>query len=153
MKHLLFAAALVAATAASSLSARATDVALSVSIGQPGYYGRIDIGGYPPPRVIYGQPVVIEPVPVGRPPVYLNVPPGHAKHWQKNCYRYNACGERVYFVQNNWYQREYVPRYHEYHRDRRYDRRDDYRDHYRDDRRGDDKHNRHGDDRDHGRNR
>jgi hypothetical protein len=114
MKRLLFAAAVVAATAASSLPARASDVALSVSIGQPGYYGRIDIGGYPPPRVIYGQPVVIEPVPVGRPPVYLNVPPGHAKHWQKNCYRYNACGERVYFVQNNWYQREYVPRYHQY---------------------------------------
>ena len=35
---------------------------------------------------------------------------------------------------------------------RRYDRRDDYRDHYRDDRRGDVKHNRHGEDRDHGRN-
>ncbi len=153
MKHLLFAAALVAATAASSLSARATDVALSVSIGQPGYYGRIDIGGYPPPRVIYGQPVVIEPVPVGRPPVYLNVPPGHAKHWQKNCHRYNACGERVYFVQNNWYQREYVPRYREYQRDRRYNRRDDYRDHYRDDYRGDDKHNRHGDDHGYGCNR
>jgi len=138
MKRFLSAAALAAATVASSLPVRATDVALSVSIGQPGYYGRIDVGGYPPPRVIYGQPVVIEPVLVGRPPVYLKVPPGHAKHWHKNCHRYNACGERVYFVQNNWYQREYVPRYHEYHRHRRYDRRQDYRDHYRDDDRGDD---------------
>jgi hypothetical protein len=52
-----------------------------------------------------------------RPPIYLRVPPGHAKHWSKHCHEYNACGERVYFVQDDWYQHEYVPRYQERHGD------------------------------------
>ncbi|MGA9163724.1 MAG: hypothetical protein WBZ31_04655 [Thiobacillus sp.] len=113
MKHLLFAAALAAATA----PALATDVGVSISIGQPGFYGQIDIGGYPPPQLLYGEPMVIERAPMHRPPIYLRVPPGHAKHWSKHCHEYNACGERVYFVQDNWYQHEYVPRYQERHGD------------------------------------
>lgn len=123
MKRLLIAAA-VAATAF-TIPARAADVAVSVSIGEPGFYGRIDIGGYPPPRVIYRQPRIVERVPVNRPPIYLRVPPGHAKHWSKHCHEYNACGERVYFVQDSWYSREYVPRYQEQHRERRDDRGDE----------------------------
>ncbi len=91
MKRLLFAAALAAAT----VPALATDVGVSVSIGQPGFYGRLDIGGYPQPQVIYRRPIVVERMPVDRPPVYLRVPPGHAKHWRKHCREYNACGERV----------------------------------------------------------
>ena len=89
----------------------AADVSVSVSIGEPGFYGRIDIGGYPPPQLIYAQPVIIERAPRGRPPIYLRVPPGHAKHWAKHCREYNACGERVYFVRDDWYNREYVPRH------------------------------------------
>ncbi|MBP6709104.1 MAG: hypothetical protein KA223_08080 [Candidatus Accumulibacter sp.] len=146
MKRLLFAAVLGAASGAGSLPIHAADVGISVSIGQPGYYGRLDLGTYPPPQLIYRQPMVVERVPVGRPPVYLNVPPGQAKNWRKNCHRYNACGERVYLVRNDWYQREYVPRYHEYHRDRSHDRPDDYRD----DHRGKDKNKNHGDPRDQG---
>ena len=116
MKHLLFAAALTAATA----PALAADVGVSISIGQPGFYGQIDIGGgYPPPRILYREPMVIERVPMHRPPIYLRVPPGHARHWSKHCHEYNACGERVYFVQDNWYQHEYVPRYQEHHGDNR----------------------------------
>ncbi|MET1084703.1 MAG: BON domain-containing protein [Burkholderiales bacterium] len=36
-------------------------------------------------RVIYPQPVVIRPVPVGVvvQPIYLHVPPGHAKNWSR----------------------------------------------------------------------
>lgn len=121
----------VAAATALSTSALASDVGVSVSIGQPGFYGRIDIGGYPPPAVIYPQPVVIAPVPVSRPPIYLRVPPGHAKHWGKHCHEYNACGEQVYFVRDDWYTREYAPRYrqeyrrhddHDHDGDRRHDR-------------------------------
>ena len=52
MKRLLFAAALAVAT----VPALAADVGVSISIGQPGFYGQIDIGGYPPPRVIYREP-------------------------------------------------------------------------------------------------
>ncbi|HEX6136304.1 MAG TPA: glycine zipper 2TM domain-containing protein [Casimicrobiaceae bacterium] len=95
-------------------SAFATDVGVSVSVGQPGFYGRIDVGSAPPPRLVYAEPILIRPAPVGvvREPIYLRVPPGHAKHWAKHCYRYNACGQPVYFVQDSWYSDVYVP----YHR-------------------------------------
>lgn len=125
MKHFLIAAAVVAVTA--STPTLAADVTVSVSVGQPDFYGRLDIGGFPPPQVIYRQPVVVERVVVERQPVYLRVPPGHAKHWSKHCHAYQACGERVYFVRDDWYNREYAPRYRERYRDHREDRRDDDR--------------------------
>jgi len=151
MKRFLIAVALAAAT----LPALAADVGVSISIGDPGFYGRLDIGDYPPPQVIYRQPRVIQRVPMDRPPIYLRVPPGHAKHWSKNCHKYNACGERVYFVQDNWYNREYAPRYREQHRERRDMRRDERRDDRRDDRRDerrDDRRGNQGNDKGHGRN-
>lgn len=139
MKTFLIAAAIAAATL--TTPALATDVGVSVSVGQPGFYGRIDIGDYPypQPRVIYRQPRVVERIVVIEEPVYMRVPPGHRKNWGKHCHRYNACGERVYFVEDDWYYHEYVPSYREYHRDRR----DDY---YRDEHRGNDRGN-HGHDR------
>ena len=113
MKHFLIAAAIAAATIATP--ALAADVGVSISVGQPGFYGRLDIGDFPYPRLIYPQPVIIAPVgPVG-PPIYMHVPPGHAKNWNKYCGGYNACGQRVYFVQGDWYEREYVPRYQKKH--------------------------------------
>jgi len=150
MKHFLIAAAVAAATL--TTPALAADVGVSISIGQPGFYGRLDIGDYPQPQVIYRQPMAIERVPMDRPPIYLRVPPGHAKHWSKHCREYNACGERVFFVQDNWYNREYAPRYQEQHRDRGDGRRDEHKD----DHRGNQKHDRQGDqgdDRGHGRDR
>jgi hypothetical protein len=111
MKRLLFAAVLTAAA-----PALASDVGVSISIGQPGFYGQIDIGGYPPPQLIYRQPQVVYQSAMHRPPVYLHVPPGHAKNWSKHCRAYNACDERVYFVQDSWYEREYVPLYQKKHR-------------------------------------
>ena len=149
MKRLFLAAALVAVSA----PLLAADVGVSVSIGQPGFYGRIDIGDYPQPQVIYRRPVMIERVALEQPPIYLRVPPGHAKNWRKHCHKYNACGERVFFVQNTWYQREYVPRYQERQRDRRSDGREERRDDRRGDQRNErnDHNDRHGDNRDHGR--
>ena len=139
MKRFLFAATLAVAAA----PVLAADVGVSINIGQPGFYGRIDIGGYPQPQLIYRQPIMIERVAIDRPPIYLHVPPGHAKHWKRYCHEYNACGERVFFVQGNWYNREYVPRYQQMHRDRRDDRREEYRREHREDprydRRGDDR--------------
>ncbi|MCE9550051.1 MAG: hypothetical protein K8R50_03435 [Betaproteobacteria bacterium] len=109
MKHFLFAAALVSIT----VPALAADVGVSVNIGQPGFYGRIDIGNYPQPQLIYPAPVVIQPVPMGMAPqpIYLRVPPGHRKNWRKHCQRYGACGQPVYFVHDNWYNNVYVPGY------------------------------------------
>lgn len=120
MKLLLISAALVAATA----PALAADAGVSISIGQPGFYGRLDIGGYPSPQLIYPQPIVAQRVSLSRQPIYLHVPLGHAKNWRKHCHKYSACGERVYFVQDGWYNREFVPRYLEKHRGRQDDRRE-----------------------------
>jgi len=146
MKRFLTAVAVVAATVTSP--AFAADVGVSVSIGQPGFYGQLDLGGFPRPQVIYSQPRVIERVNVSRPPVYLRVPPGHSRNWKRHCRHYNACGERVYFVRDNWYNREYVPRHQERERSHREGRRDEHRGDHRDHDRGD----RHDNDRDHRRN-
>ena len=112
MKRFLIAAALAAIV----VPALAADVGVSVSIGQPGFYGRIDIGNYPQPQLIYPAPVMIQPMPMGMAPhpIYLRVPPGHRKNWRKHCRRYGACGQPVYFVQDNWYNNVYVPSYRTY---------------------------------------
>lgn len=137
MKRFLIVAAVISASFITP--AFAADVGVSVNIGQPGFYGRIDIGDYPypQPRVIYRQPRVVERVYVEREPIYMRVPPGHARNWRMHCHRYNACGERVYFVQDNWYNHEYSPRYQEQHRDRQDYRRDNYRGDHDRGRRGD----------------
>lgn len=90
----------------------ADDVSLSVAVNEPGFYGQINIGNAPQPRVIYARPVVIErgPEVESAPPMYLHVPPGHEKHWRKHCAEYNACGRPVYFVRHDWYEKEYLPR-------------------------------------------
>ena len=98
-------------------SAWAADVGVSVSIGQPGFYGRIDIGDYPypPPRVIYERPVIVHRHVGPYEPIYLRVPPGHAKNWSRYCSRYDACDRPAYFIRDDWYRDEYVPAYRERH--------------------------------------
>lgn len=96
-------------------SALAADVNVSVSIGQPGFFGRLDLGGYPEPSLLFPQPLMISPVDPGRPPLYLRVPDRHAHNWRHYCRRYGACGERVFFVRDDWYRHQYVPRYREMH--------------------------------------
>jgi hypothetical protein len=114
MKRLLL-PLLFAGTAVTS--ALAAEVGVSITAGQPGFYGRIDINSFPPPRLIYAQPVVIEQVRAVEPasPIYLHVPPGHAKNWRKHCQKYDACGRPVYFVQDDWYNNVYVPQYNAQH--------------------------------------
>ena len=131
--------ALSGAFAGSSIAA---DVGISVNIGEPGFYGRLDLGDFPRPSVIYSQPVVIERGPgyASRAPIYLRVPPGHEKHWRRYCSQYDACGQRVYFVRDRWYQQTYVPRY----RDRNGGpRHDDHGDHDKNEHRGEQRDNRH----------
>lgn len=93
------------------VSASAADVDLRVIVSgeiAPGVYGRVDLGTASPPPVLYARPVIIAPPPGPRPgPVYLHVPPGHAKNWRKHCHRYHACGQPVYFVKSA----EYEPGY------------------------------------------
>ncbi|KQY81655.1 hypothetical protein [Pelomonas sp. Root1444] len=88
-------------------AAQATDVGVSVQVGQPGFYGRIDIGNVAPPPVVVAQPVWVQRRPVHVEPVYMRIPPGHQKNWAKHCAKYNACGVPVYFVREDWYQERY----------------------------------------------
>jgi len=129
MKKLIVALALtIAAATAAPASA---DVGISIRMGEPGFYGQLDIGDryYGRPRLIYSEPVVIERRYRYPSPIYLVVPPGHARHWKSYCGRYNACGRPVYFVRDDWYRNVYAPRYREQHaRDWRDDRRDDRHD-------------------------
>lgn len=112
MKTFVLAASLLLAAA----SAATANAAVTVSIGQPGFYGRIDVGNYPAPELIYAQPVIVErPQYYSARPIYLRVPPGHAKNWSKHCRRYNACNQEVYFVQDSWYNNQYAPRYRQQH--------------------------------------
>ncbi len=147
MKKLL--AALALTTAACVAPAFAGDVGISISIGEPGFYGQLDFGdGYAyRPRLIYSQPVVIERRYRNLAPIYVRVPRDHSRNWSRYCGRYNACGRPVYFVRDDWYRDVYAPHYRQRytHNDRyahndRHDRWDDRRD-WRDDRhdRGDDR--------------
>ncbi len=87
----------------------ADDVSVSIGVNAPGLYGQINIGGGPRPEVIYAQPVVVAQAPeyAGVAPIYLHVPPGHEKHWNKHCAEYRACGRPVYFVRDEWYTKHY----------------------------------------------
>ena len=95
--------------------ATAADVGVSISVGEPGFYGRLDIGNFPRPQLVYAQPVVVQPVRgVVYEPIYLRVPPAHTGDWRRYCQNYGACGHPVYFVQDRWYNEVYVPRYREH---------------------------------------
>ncbi|MEP6740120.1 MAG: hypothetical protein ABJA61_07050 [Caldimonas sp.] len=83
-------------------------VGVSIGINQPGVYGRINIGEIPPPALIVPQPVIIRQRSyVEAPPVYLYVPPMQQQNWRRYCGRYGACGQRVYFVRDEWVRERY----------------------------------------------
>jgi hypothetical protein len=84
-------------------------VGVSISVHQPGVYGRINIGDVPPPALVLPRPVIYAPPPVvvQRAPIYLYVPPGHQQNWGRYCGRYGACGQPVYFVRDEWVRERY----------------------------------------------
>ena len=148
MKKLLIIGAMLV-SAASGASAQN----LSLQLGQTGYYGSIDLGNLRAPPVIYQQPIIIDrSVHYSGQPMYMRVPPGHAKKWSKHCGAYNACGRPVYFVQDSWYSNTYAPQYRRSHGGRGDDRNYGHDRHDRDDRddryekHGKDKHDKHGKD-------
>jgi hypothetical protein len=97
----------IACTVAAAPAALAQDVRVTIS-GEvaPGVYGRVDIGNRPPP-LVYPQPIVVVRQARAPGPIYLHVPPGHAKNWAKHCRKYDACSRPVYFVKSA----EYEPGY------------------------------------------
>lgn len=119
-----------AALALASLSVQAAQPIINLNIGgeiSPGVYGQVQFGNAPPPPVFYPEPKIIVEQPASRrqAPIYLHVPPGHAKNWAKHCREYNACNRPVYFVKS----REYEPGYREHKEKNRHDegRHDEHR--------------------------
>lgn len=131
MRKLIAAFALVSAAVAGPALA---DVGVSIRVGEPGFYGQLDIGGYQP-RVVYREPIVVERYYRYQAPIYVRVPPGHQKNWGRYCGRYGACGRPVYFVHDQWYRDVYAPRYRQRHWSGPRDHRPDGRWEHRDDRR------------------
>jgi len=98
------------------VAATAVSPAFSADVGALGglsYYGQIDIHRASKPDLIFPEPVVVRQVDVVTPgePVYMRVPADHAKNWRKHCQKYNACDQRVLFVEDKWYTNVYAPEY------------------------------------------
>ncbi len=111
-----------AAMTLTSLVAYAGTPIINLSIGgeiSPGVYGQVQFGSAPPPPVFYPQPVIIRrhSSAVDVPPLYLHVPPGHARKWDRHCHRYDACGRPVYFVKSAEYEPGYRSHKSKKHRD------------------------------------
>lgn len=87
--------------------AQADDLGINVVLEgelKSGVYGRVELGKNSHPEVIYSEPrVVVVEEHMDRHPVYLHVPPGHAKHWDKHCHEYHACSRPVYFIMSDEY--------------------------------------------------
>jgi hypothetical protein len=114
--RLCFSAASV--LAALVMAPTAAQAAISIQVGEPGFYGRLDLGGFPAPSVVYSEPQIVQRGPALGAPVYLRVPPGHMKKWKNYCGRYGACNRPVYFVRDGWYLNEFAPRYRAEHPER-----------------------------------
>lgn len=105
-------AILFSSLALSSLSAGAAQPIINLGAGgklTPGVYGQVKFGKEIPP-LVYPEPkvIVIYTHPVKQEPVYLHVPPAHAKQWDKHCREYNACSRPAYFVKSREYEPGYV---------------------------------------------
>lgn len=112
MKTTRFVLVAVAALAAAAVPTWcAAQVGVSVGIGPPGAYGRIDINAYPQPEIVNPQPVIVAPAPpmlVQRQPIYLYVPLAYQQNWPYYCAQYNACNQPVFFVSERWVHDRYL---------------------------------------------
>ncbi len=101
----IFALALAVAVVGSA----AAQTSVSIGINQPGIYGRINIGDVPRPALYRPEPLIIQRprVVVEQQPVYLYVPTAEQQNWRRYCGRYNACGQPVYFVRDEWVRERY----------------------------------------------
>jgi len=109
-----------------SSRANAGQPIINLSVGgevAPGVYGQVQFGNAPPPAVVYEKPQIVFQQQEGemRKPIYLHVPPEHAKNWANHCRQYNACNRPVYFVKSREYASDYDARKEEHHGEGRRD--------------------------------
>lgn len=111
----IFTAIISAILVLAGYSAHAATATIDLSVGgeiSPGVYGHVRLGNAPPPPIFYPQPKIIVSQP-GREmsePIYMHVPPGHARNWSKYCHKYDACNNPVYFVKSAEYEPGYSKR-------------------------------------------
>jgi hypothetical protein len=104
----------VALAMAAPLAGAADKSAAAVITGAiaPGIYGRVDMANRAKPPLVYQYPMFIE-APENAAsvvePLYLHVPPDHAKNWKKFCEKYEACDKPVFFVKSAEYEPGYKP--------------------------------------------
>lgn len=105
--------AAIAIVTAAPLASAADKDASAVIAGPvtPGVYGRVDVTNKPLPALVFEQAMFVErPDTAGRvEPLYLHVPPEHAKNWRKYCDKYQACDHPVFFVKSAEYEPGYKP--------------------------------------------
>jgi hypothetical protein len=105
------------ALASMPFTTHADDLGIKVVVEgeiQPGVYGRVELGKDSHPDLVYTQPrVIVVEKDHHYSPVYLHVPPGHAKHWDKHCSKYNACNRPVYFIKSAEYEVDHHDAHHE----------------------------------------
>lgn len=116
-----FVACVFALIVSPSVLAQAS-VTAHIDINQPGIYGRIDVGQLPSVAIVQPQPVIIAPAPVyvEQAPIYLYVPPAHQRDWRRYCRQYNACGQRVFFVRDEWVRERYEQEHPGWERDKKH---------------------------------
>lgn len=95
-----------------AINANANDLGINVVLEgeiKPGVYGRVELNKNSHPALVYADPhiVVVDEHHHHKDPVYLHVPPGHAKDWAKHCHKYNACSRSVYFVKSEEYKKKH----------------------------------------------
>jgi hypothetical protein len=108
----IIASLLLSLSALPGLPAMADDLGINVILeGEvaPGVYGRVELGNDSRPDIYYREPMIIvsDSKYARSRPVYLHVPPGHAKNWGKHCSKYRACDRPVYFVRSAEYDEHY----------------------------------------------
>lgn len=100
-----------------AVPATAADVGVSITIGEPGFYGRLELGDTLRPHLIHTHPIIIYDRGYGhRAPIYLRVPLSHRSNWRHYCHYYDACYDRVFFVHDSWYYNDYTPWYHKHYK-------------------------------------
>jgi len=121
MRLILIAAVLLVSAGVSQAGGLDINVLLSGEVA-PGLYGQVNIGNERPPPLVYMQPLLIEPQQASKVPIYLHVPPEHARDWRRHCHEYNACNRPVYFVRSREYEPEYQRHYRDHERERELER-------------------------------
>jgi len=112
MNGIRYVAVAVALAMAAPLAGAADKSAVITGAIAPGIYGRVDMANRAKPPLVYQQPMFIEPPENASgvvEPLYLHVPPDHAKNWKKFCEKYEACDKPVYFVKSAEYEPGYKP--------------------------------------------